>query len=97
MSEEIYDFPEDFIYGYDDAEEPYNFLLEELFEGHSEEEQLEIKENFEKSHTFLLIKEEGRKSACIQALYELYQAEQEEGLRGFIKTLLKIRPTYLEW
>lgn len=82
--------------GWGRVEDPYNFLIEELCEGKSEEERAQIIKEFDKSHTRKLIEEEGLFAPALYALNRIYCAEQRNGVRGFMKQLLTDIPTFLD-
>lgn len=82
--------------GYSTNEAPYLGVLGWLLENKTGLEAEKEKQAFEESFTYLLICEEGRFSLPVSALLDLYQAEKEEGYRGFFKKLLYYNPRLLD-
>ena len=85
----------DVIKCYIDKMEPYYFMLEYLSKGKSETEKDKIRKDFEESFTYLLIAEQGKYSPPRIVLKDLYKAEQKDGLKGFINTLLYHIPSFI--
>lgn len=82
------------VQGYGENEVPYNFMVEWLTEGKSEIEKKQIIEEFEESHTYLIICEYGSWSPCLPTLQSAYIAEKENGFIGFVNAILEDYPTF---
>ena len=78
--------------GWDTHRRPYTSLLEWLCVDKTEDEKKQIKKELLESHTYLLIAEMGNWSPFITVLVEIYEAEQKDGLVGFLKACLKYFP-----
>jgi len=72
-------------------EEPYECVVDILCEDKSESEAAQAVKEFEESHTYLLICEYGR--ATPFQIDKIYEAEQKEGLKGFVKAIKKYMPS----
>ena len=71
---------------------PYAFVKEIISEGKSKEEAKKAIQEFEESHSYLLICEYGR--ATPMAIDEIYEAEQNGGFVAFVKKLQEEVPTF---
>lgn len=72
-------------------EEPYECVIEALSENKSASEIIQITKDFEESHSYLLICEFGR--ATPFAILDIYNAERESGVSGFIREVRKNMPS----
>ncbi len=71
-------------------EEPYKAVVFALSIGKSEEEARKAVKEFEESFSYLLICEFGR--ATPFEINDIYEAEQKEGLKGFVNAVRKYMP-----
>lgn len=77
-----------------DNQAPYNYMKKILCQGKTREECKIIEQKIKESFTYLLICERG----CITPMMieDIYNAEQKDGLVGFMKELLYQEPCFME-
>ena len=92
MAKEITNRPLKEMDGWENHFQPYECLLDWLCDGKTTKEIEQIKKELLESHTYLLIAEMGNWSPFITVLVEIYEAEQKDGLVGFLKACLKYFP-----
>ena len=92
MAKEITNRPLKEYEGWDTHNDPYDYLLKWLCVDKTEEEKEKIKNDLLESHTYLLIAEMGNWCPSLNGLIEIYEAEQKDGLVGFLKVCLKYFP-----
>ena len=74
----------------------YHYVLTELIKGKSIEDSVKIKEDFESTHTYILVCDTGDLCTEPQNILEMYHLEKSEGYTGFIKGLVKAYPYEIE-
>ena len=87
MAKKITDNP-DIYSGWGSNTAPYESMVYCLTLGKKEEEKAKIIQDFEESHTYLLICERGSWSPPGHILDEMYEKEQKYGVVGFVKVLM---------
>jgi len=81
-------------HGWPTNEAPIEYMIDFLSKGKSAEEQSQVELDFKESHTYLLICEYGKGSPRGMVLKRIYQAEQEDGLVGFVNALTDEIPSF---
>ena len=88
MAKKITDNP-DIYSGWGSNIAPYECVVDCLTMRAKEGERTKIIQDFEESHTYLLICERGSWSPPSHILLEMYEKEKKYGVVGFIKVFMK--------
>ena len=80
------------VQGYSSNEAPYRCLVKWVTEGKSEEEKKELVRKIRNSYTYYYICEKGSWCVTPKGLYNLFMAELDGGLLGFLNALNKEVP-----
>ena len=73
-------------------ETAYGYILEKLLKDESIENAVRLKEDFEMSHTYIMICDMGAGLYWPYNVLDIYELEKSEGYIGFIKGLVKAYP-----
>lgn len=95
MARKITDAPVKPIQGYKTNEAPYELLIDQLCRKYPTKSKRDIEKEVQNTYTYYYICEQGSYCIVPWSILTVYEAEQKDGLFGFLKALGEEKPNFI--